>query len=152
MVALIPAAILLLTAGLMVHYTSLAWRRSTDAVELQRDATVAAHMLYKAVREAMAGDLTSPTEGLSSAMLAVPPRAFYRAAPDLSFDASGSTLVYDPDTSAGSPGDEIIIVKGRVDTFTCSHVTNGLQILLGLAERDEFLEVDTVIYFRNEPN
>lgn len=151
-VALVSASVLALTAGLMIYYAFLAWTRVSDTVEVQRDASLASYMICRRIRGAMVSEVTSPGQGLSADVLAIPPRAFYPAGSDLAYNPAGRMLVYDPDTDPGSVDDEVVLVNNRLDSFVCTHVTNGIRVSLDLSGVDDDIHLDTVAFFRNEPN
>jgi hypothetical protein len=83
-------------------------------------------------------------------------RSLYRAAEaDLaSVDASGTYLVYDPDT--GVADNEMVIARDTVTAFTCEHLTNsnGKAYITAYVELQDEDTVQSTIeaYFRNEAN
>ena len=137
MVAMLSAALLAAISGAILFYAYTGWRRNTAAVELQRDGTVAIDMLARAVRHASASDVT-----ISAGKMEV-----QKAASTVSFTASGSDLVYDPDT--GSGGDEVTVIDGRLSEFTPTNALNGVGIRLVLEDGEETTQIDSMLIYRN---
>ena len=139
LVAMIASALLALTVGAMLVVGTQSWRRNHAAVELQRDAAVAGDMLRRAVRMSTKNGITLSAGG-SRLDIFTPggTNAFY---------ASGSDLVYDPNT--GTTGDEITVVNARLAAFSATVTNTGVSVLMQLSSGDENTEVNTFLRWRN---
>jgi len=137
LVGMIAGAILALTAGTIIFYGYLAWRRNSDAVDLQRDGTAAMQMLSRRLREASASDVTVLPERITIQTTNAP----------ISFYRDNNDLEYDPDT--GSAGDEVTIIAGRVATFAPTNLTVGVSIVLELQAGEEEMRITSMTGFRN---
>jgi len=122
-IALAAASILAITAGITVVYGYSGWRRNNAAVELQRDATLAMYRMSRAVREASAADVTT-----SASQLTIQPTEFR-------VNVNGDCLLYDPNT--GVEGDEVVIVDGRLETFTVTNLATGTGMSITLELQNE---------------
>ena len=127
-IALAAASILAITAGITVVYGYSVWRRNNAAVELQRDATLAMYRMSRAIREASAADVTTPLAGLSAEQLTIQPTEFR-------VNVNGDCLLYDP--NAGTDGDEVVIVDGRLETFTVTNLATGTGVSITLELQNE---------------
>jgi len=138
--ATIAAAVLALSVGAMLIYGYAAWRRHSEFVDMQRDATAAMHTIGWKVRAATASDATIPA---ADRLRIVTPSA------TVEFRASGADLIYDPDTGTG--GDEEVLVDGRLQTFSPILVTGGVSVQLDLqtVDGEESAQTDAVFAFRN---
>ncbi len=139
MIALVAASILAITAGITLVYGHSGWRRNNAAMELQRDATLAMYRLSRAVRGASAADVTTPLAGQSAEQLTIQPTEFR---------VNGDHLLYDPNT--GTDGDEVVIVNGRLETFTVTDLGTGVLITLELQNEtgDEVTITNATTAFR----
>jgi len=126
MVALVAASVLAITAGMTLVYSHSCWRRNNAAMELQRDATLAMYRLSRAVRGASANDVTTPLAGQSAERLTIQ---------TTEFRVDGDHLLYDPDTGIG--GDEVVIVDGRLKTFTVTNLATGTGMSITLELQNE---------------
>jgi len=126
LVALAAASILAITAGITLVYSHSGWRRNNAAMELQRDATLAMYRLSRAVRGASANDVTTPLAGQSAERLTIQ---------TTEFRVDGDHLLYDPDTGIG--GDEVVIVDGRLKTFTVTSLSTGIGVSIILELQNE---------------
>ena len=126
LVALVASSILAITAGITLVYAYSGWRRNNAAVELQRDATLAMYRLSRAVRGASANDVTTPLAGQSAERLTIQ---------TTEFRVDGDHLLYDPDTGIG--GDEVVIVDGRLKTFTVTNLSTGIGVSIVLELQNE---------------
>ena len=126
LVALAAASILAITAGITLVYSHSGWRRNNAAMELQRDATLAMYRLSRAVRGASANDVTTPLAGQSAGRLTIQ---------TTEFRVDGDHLLYDPDTGIG--GDEVVIVDGRLKTFTVTSLSTGIGVSIILELQNE---------------
>ena len=142
LVALAAASILAITAGITLVYGCSGWRRNNAAVELQRDATLAMYRLSRAVRGASATDVTTPLAGQSAEQLTIQ---------STEFRVNEEHLLYDPNT--GIDGDEVVIIDGRLKTFTVTNLSTGtgVSIILELQNEnsDEIAITSAIITFRN---
>lgn len=142
LVALVAASILAITAGITLVYCYSGWCRNNAAVELQRDATLAMYRLSSAVRGASATDVNTPLAGQSAERLTIQ---------QTEFRVNEKHLLYDPNT--GIDGDEVVIVDGRLKTFTVTNLSTGtgVSIVLELQNEnsDEITITNATIAFRN---
>ena len=142
MVALVAASFLAIIAGTTLVYSHLGWRRNNAAMELQRDATLAMYRLSRAVRGASANDVTTPLAGQSAERLTIQ---------TTEFRVDGDHLLYDPDTGIG--GDEVVIVDGRLKTFTVTNLSTGIGVSIVLElqneNSDEIAITSAITAFRN---
>ena len=134
---MLSAAILALLAGVLLFYSYTGWRKNIADVQVQGDRTVAMTALNRSFREAT--NATIPAPGQITVYLTNRTALFY---------VSGSNLVFDP--NAGTGGDAVTLVKGRLVTFG-PQITNGtVKVALVLREADGRLSSnDTVTTFRN---
>jgi len=142
LVALAAASILAITAGITLVYGYSGWCRNNAAVELQREATLAMYRLSRAVRGASATDVTTPLAGQSAEQLTIQ---------STEFRVNEEHLLYDPNT--GIDGDEVVIIDGRLKTFTVTNLSTGtgVSIILELQNEnsDEIAITSAIITFRN---
>lgn len=140
MMCIVISAILALTMGTMLYYIFVAWRNNSDQVEIQRDATFAMDMLSRNIRPASFSQISTP----NSRTLNIGSKSF-------SWDGvSGSSLNYDPDTSASS--DEIELIRDRVTSleFINNSPSKSITINMVLTQGRESLVLDeTTIGYRN---
>lgn len=145
LVALAATSILAITAGITLVYGYSGWCRNNAAVELQREATLAMYRLSRAVRGASAADVTTPLAGQSAEQLTI------LTIPPTEFRVNEKHLLYDPDT--GIDGDEVVIVDGRLKTFTVTNLSTGtgVSIVLELQNEnsDEIAITSAITAFRN---
>jgi hypothetical protein len=133
----LTAAVLAVTAGAMLFYGYMTWRRARLAVDLQRDGTAAVRMLTTRLREAGASDV-AVSAGRVDVLSRGSAAALY---------ASGSDLVFDPDT--GTAGDEQTIVPGRLASFTPAMLDRGVALRFVLTSSEETTTINTFLSFRN---
>lgn len=142
MVTLVAASILAVTAGTTLVYSYSGWYRNNAALELQRDATLAMYRLSRAVRMASATDVTTPLAGQSAGQLTIK---------TTEFRVNGDHLLYDPDTGIG--GNEVVIVDGRLKTFTVTNLSTKTGVLINLELQnengDEITITNAITAFRN---
>lgn len=112
---ILAAAVLALTAGSMLWYGYLGWRRTGETVELQRDYRAAMDVLTRALRACPSTNMTfvSATAGLVFTCPGKPTARVYR---------SGNDLVYVPDTASG--GNSTRLIGGTL-------APNGFNVDLG---------------------
>ena len=136
MVVSVAAFVLAITAGMTLVYGHSGWRRNNAMMELQRDATLAMYRLSRAVREASAADVTTSASQLTIQTT--------------EFRVNGNHLLYDPNT--GTDGDEVVIVDGRLETFTVTSLAagTGVSIILELQNEngDEITITNATTAFR----
>jgi hypothetical protein len=147
MVAVVAASILVLTIGCVLVCMVRETVRSTSMTELQADMRVAVPAVYRLIREASGGSITAPVVGQTGTVFAVGSRSIFRANDALVAAASGSSLVYDPNTTRS--GDELALSKGWVKNFSCVRGTNSLSFSLELNNGDTAMRVDGAGYYRN---
>jgi hypothetical protein len=135
--AVASASVLAVTASAMLFYGFTAWRKNQLAVELQRDAGVAANMVSAAVRRASVTDISIKPHELQ----------IRRSPTPISFYRKGTDLVYDPDTD--TKDNELVLVEGRVKTFEPVSVTGGVAFAISLQEMKETTTINGVAAFRN---
>ncbi|MBN3037932.1 MAG: type II secretion system protein [Candidatus Omnitrophica bacterium] len=134
MVGIVVSSILALTAGTMLVFISLSWRRGTDSTELQRDATFAMDMFSRAIRPGH----TSYIQASGSTLIAGA-KSFY---------LSGTSLWYDPDM--GTTGDEVEIIKDKVSslTFTKDPTAHSVDINMVLQDSPDSITLNAEITYR----
>jgi hypothetical protein len=132
LVASVSASVLALTVGTLLVHGYVCMERNHVAVEVQRDGTFAMDMIGRAVRGAAAADVA-----VSSGRLTAAERSFY---------ASGSDLLYDPDTAVTS--NEIVLVDGRVVAFLPVRLSNGVRVDLDLRDGEAGAKVSGTFGFR----
>jgi prepilin-type N-terminal cleavage/methylation domain-containing protein len=146
LVALAAASILAITAGMTLVYGYSGWCRNNAAMELQREATLAMYRLSRAVRGASATDVTTPLAGQSAERLTIK-----MTDKTTEFRVDGDHLLYDPDTGIG--GDEVVIVDGRLKTFTVTNLSTGTGVSTVLElqneNSDEIAITSAITTFRN---
>ena len=135
--AMAAAAILALTAGAMLWYGYLGWTRARGSVELQRDMRAATDIFTRAARAGT--NLVASTGTVFTVEFSDRPTA--------SLFASGSSLVYDPDTA--SSGDQITVANGTLQSFDVSLAGNLTTLVLVLNSAGETLSNRVVISRRN---
>jgi len=137
MVGALAGAVIAITVGTMLFYAYLAWSRHTNAVELQRDGSIAVDMITRKVRQVAVGDVS-----IGPGLLIISNNVG-----ESQFAESGNDLVWDPDTTSG--GDEYTVISGNLTEFTPSKMDNGIKVILDLQNNDERMKIDTVIAPRN---
>ena len=123
MIVSVAASILAITAGMTLVYGYSGWCRNNAAMELQRDATLAMYRMSRAIREASAADVTT-----SASQLTIQTTEFR-------VDVDGGHLLYDPNT--GIDGDGVVIVDGRLKTFTVTNLATGTGVSITLELQNE---------------
>ena len=138
MAAMVISTILALTGGLMLYHASVAWRKDSEAVELQRDATFAMDIISRAIRPATHSDIDIQNSGLT---LIIGNKAFYLQ--------GSASLEYDPDDTVS--GDETIIINNKVSglSFLQHAPSRSIRVNLVLADGAETTALDTVVRYRN---
>jgi len=136
MAALVGAAILALTAGVMLRYGMLSWTRGKQFVYLQEDMSLAMDIMSRSIRT---GTNMSFSAGVFTVQFADKPTA--------SVYASGNSLLYDPNTSAG--GDVMTVVNGTLQFFSVTLVTNSATVALVLQGNGDLLSNQVAVARRN---
>ena len=101
---MIAAACLALTAGAMLWYGYLGWRRTGEQVAAQRDMRAAMDVLTRSLR--MGSSATFTTGGVLTVQFSDRPTA--------TVSASGSNLVYRPDITTAN---QATLVNGTLQRF-----------------------------------
>ena len=130
------SSILVLTVGSMLFFGFLSWRRNSEAVGMQRDATIAMELISRAVRPVRGSFIQA-----SGSTLNVGDESFY---------VSGNSLWYDPDDSVS--GNEIEVIKGTVDTNSVTFIddtaTRSVIVDLNLSTETRSVSLTSVIGHR----
>jgi len=137
LVTLLASAILALTAGAMLWYGTLGWRRTRDAVNLQRDMAATLDVMTRSVRAGT--NLAFATGAVFTARFADRPTARVYA--------SGSDLVYRPNVS--DAGNEMTLVQGTLRQFAVAVASNGATVMVVLAGGGEELSNRVSLVRRN---
>lgn len=138
MVGIIITSVLVLTIGSMLFYTYVSWFKNCDAVELQRDATIAMDMIARSIRPRTILQISASGPILTAG--------------SEKFEVSGSDLRYYPDTVA-NPGDYIEIVKGKITTpspFTKVGASRFVRVNMVLEDNTESITVQSIINYRTQ--
>ena len=131
MVGMVISSILALTAGMMLYSIFLSWHRNKNAIESQRDGTIALYMMSRAIRPA-----TNSSVAASGSTLTIGNKSFY---------LNASSLWHDPDT--GSPGDEIEIIRNNVSNLSFVKDSTMHSVAINITLLDG-LVLDSVIGYR----
>ncbi len=134
---MLAAAVLALTAGSMLWYGYRGWRRTVDAVELQRDSRVAMDVLTRSMR---AGTNMTFTTGLVFTVWR-PNR------PTARVYASGRDLFYVPNTA--SAGNNMRLVGGTLDRFNVGVGVSNSSVVLVLSTSASMISNRVVVSRRN---
>ncbi|NQU40779.1 MAG: hypothetical protein HQ523_12565 [Lentisphaerae bacterium] len=152
MVAMLAAAVLALTAGIILVYCFRTLRSNSDAVELQRDVDITTRTLYRAIRSSRRADLN---RSHLPSRLTFASRSYYRAGANRLPNAAGTFLVHDPNTAVS--GDEQVLVNGTLTACTFVDMTNAIGLSFTVAAQDDIIRVDSgssggpvVVHMRNE--
>lgn len=137
LVAMVAASVLALTVGAMIWYTTLSWRRLSQAVNMQRDMRVAMDTLTRMTRSA--------TNVSWSTSLVYTAR--YTNKPPASVSAVGSNLVFDPNTTAG--GDNMVLAQGTYQLFSVAISGRTSTVTLRLGSGSDTVSNRVVLYRRN---
>lgn len=137
LVAVVASAVLALTAGAMLWYGTLGWRRTREAVDLQRDMAVTLDVMSRSVRAGT--NLAFATGAVFTVRFTDRPTA--------RVFASGSDLVYRPDVAA--PGNQMTLAKGTLRHFAVAVASNGATVVVVLAGGGEVLSNRVTVARRN---
>lgn len=142
LVSLIAAAMLALTAGLMVFFGYRTWQRNQEIACLQEDAAAALATVSQVLRGAVAADVS-----VSAGQITVKQRdgngTVTRTA---RIFTSGRNLVYRPDITATT---EAVLVKGRLDSFAPQLESGRVSFILVMSGKGRTMAYDSVRSFRN---
>jgi Tfp pilus assembly protein PilW len=134
---ILAAAVLALTAGSMLWYGYLGWRRTGEAVALQRDSRVAMDVLTRALRTGT--NMTFTTGMVFTVWCPDKPRA--------SVYASGRNLFYVPNMASG--GNSMQLIGGTLDRFSISFNSGSSSVLLMLSTPTSSISNRVVVSRRN---
>jgi hypothetical protein len=148
LVGIFAASVLAVTCSVIVELCFRTLRANREAVELQRDVDITTRTLYRAIRSSRRTQVTAPAAGATGWQLTIDSTSFYRADAGRTPSASGSFLVYDPNTTA--VGNEQVLVDGTLQSCTFSNGTDAIGISFAVEARDDRIQVDTDIHMRNE--
>jgi hypothetical protein len=148
-VSILATAILVLTAGAILHFTIRAIQRQMAMADMQGDIRVAVPTLYQLAREAHKVDVTAPVAGSTGTVFTVSSNSIYRAngsVGSLVANASGTNLVYER-----GAGNKLVLSKGLVSAFSIRNATNYMIFSLTLTNTSmrDSMQVDGSIFFRN---
>jgi hypothetical protein len=139
-VGMLAASILAVTLGVMLFVGYTNWTRTTRALDMQRDTTLAMQTLMRVLRGASLGgvDLSQShridftTNGVTQ-----------------SFFQQGSNLLYNPNLTGG--GTAFPLVRDRMvpASFTVSNITKGVGVSLQVREGSETMTLSAGIRLRN---
>jgi len=137
LVAMLASAILALTAGAMLWYGTLGWRRTREAVDLQRDMAATLDVMTRSVRAGT--NLVFATGAVFTVRFADRPTARVYA--------NGNDLVYRPNVS--DAGNEMTLADGTLRRFAVTVVSNGATVVVVLAGGSEVLSNGVSLVRRN---
>jgi prepilin-type N-terminal cleavage/methylation domain-containing protein len=119
-VSIAAAVVLATTAGLVLYYSQVSWRREQEGVAMQQDARVAMVLIGRLVRNVTTGELQVAAQELRVTNQVGYCRIY----------AEGDSLQFDPDSRV--TGDERVLIPGRLSYLAVSNVTQGVRVVLGL--------------------
>ena len=138
LVALVAAAVLVMTMGSMLWYGFLGLSRTRQAVALQRD--MRASMVALAQITHSATGLSFSTSGVYV--------AWYSNRPSASvYSQSTTNLFFDPNTTAG--GDSLQLAYGTLKTFTVAVSSNMATVSLAVGDARDTISNQVVLFRRN---
>jgi len=126
-VAMAAAAVLALTAGLMLVYAYKAWRQDRDGAAMQQDGSVALELISRAVRSGSNVVVQSGFPGDLRATLTNRTMRIF---------ADEQNLVYDP--SLAVTGDEVVVIEGRLSAFAVTNTAGTVSVVLQMEAGDGF--------------
>lgn len=137
LVAVMAAAVLLLAVGAMLWFGFIGYRRTEDAVNLQRDMRMAMETLTYMTRAAT--NISFSTGLVYTARFSGrPPATVY---------AVTSNLYFDPNTSAA--GDVVPLVRDNLRQFTVAVATNTATVTIRMSTTDDVISNRVVLFKRN---
>ena len=138
LVALVAAAVLVMTMGSMLWYGFLGLKRTKQSVALQRD--------MRASMVALA-QMTHSATGMSYSTSGVYVAWFSNRPPASVYSQSTSNLFFDPNTTAA--GDAMQLAYGTLKTFTVAISTNTATATLAVGDSRETISNQVVFFKRN---
>ncbi len=136
MVAMLAAAVLTLTMGALLWYSTLAWKRLAVSVNLQRDMRLSMDTLSRMTRSATGMTFSGSTYTTQ-----------YSNQPPAAVTVSGSNLIYDANTSVA--GTTLVLAQGTYQQFSVAVNTNVATVTLRLGTAVETVSNRVVMYRRN---
>jgi type II secretory pathway pseudopilin PulG len=126
---MVSGAVLAITAGTLLFFGFLGWRRHSQALDMQRDATLAMKVVGDAVRESHAASLQRLDSG-SRLNIPLPgvTSSVYKASND-------PTLRFRPNVNRAS--DEYVLMAGKVMAFDPVLTNGGAVLTVTLRERPD---------------
>jgi prepilin-type N-terminal cleavage/methylation domain-containing protein len=137
MAASVASAVLLLTVGCLLWFGYLGWKRTSEAVNLQRDMRASMDVLTRMVRSG-----TNMTFSTSLVFVVQ-----YSNRPPSSVTGVGSNLFYDPNTTAS--GDGAQLVYGTLRQFHVAIATNLAYVTLRLSNSVDTISNRVAVFRRN---
>lgn len=137
MVAMMAGTILALTMGMMLWQSTRGYMRCQQAVNLQRDLRATLDTVTRLARAAT--NMTFSTGLVFTAS--------FKGRPPASVYPSGSTLYFDPNTTAG--GDQVALAPGTLETFHVTVAAQGITAAVGLRNSHEGVSNRIIISRRN---
>lgn len=150
MVGIVAAAIVALTAGVMLANTWGGWFRNMAVADMEREAAVAIHTLDLAVR----GGAVVSNAAVDSLRVQMPSNGVMRS---FYVQTSGGrrSLVYNPNWPNGGGQ---VLVNGRLGAFVATNNNSLVQVtmtLIGLDQRNHDtgvrMSITNIIHMRNVP-
>ena len=137
MVTAVAFSILALATGSMLVFGWQGWSRINASVDMQRDASLAMHVMTREVRKSSIGDITVGSNQLGC----VDP-----SGTNISFTVSGGNL----DMAQNSTFSMCLIRGQAVSLTTTKNTANrSVQLTLNLAAGDDPSQIVSTIYVRN---
>ena len=137
MISMFTSAILALTAGSLIFFFFKGWHRDSQAVELQRDGTIATEFLSRSLRAASLDQITVFSGQIDIGSVTATER----------FYVSGKNFLYDPNT--GEAGDEVTLVSGLLESFSPLKGPRSISYQLIIDNGDERSDIRSTINPRN---
>ncbi len=127
LIAILATAMLVIAVGNILVFTWRGWRQSSDAVSMQRDASLALRAIAREIRQTPIGDITTGTDTLSCGTR--------------SFSKSGRVLTYEG----------IALIDGWVTSFVSSEgtVNGSVDVTLGIGAGADRSTIEATFYTRN---
>ena len=144
MVGVVATVVLVLAMGSVLVFTMQAWQRQQTLRNMQNDAWVTSQTLNMAIREAQ--NTSARTQGIDRVYLGR--KACYRANAQLQYSATGTYLVYDPNTNAVN--DTMTLCQDHVTACSFNLGTNfSLTYNVVLSDGNEQIVLTNTVFFRN---
>lgn len=141
--AIVTTALLALTVGAMLVYTSRGLQRQRRMEAYQANLRVSLPALYRMARECRSTDVTTPAPGATGPEFAVGTNRLFRAN-GWTAVAGGTNLVYTGDRG------NIMLSPGWVRTFSVTRGTNRIDFVLEIGDAvDSICCTNCAAYFRN---